>query len=43
MVEVFAQQIFVSGIVHADPHPGTLIVQESFCWKVLIDPKGIFW
>lgn len=22
MVEVFAHQIFISGFVHADPHPG---------------------
>ena len=26
MVQVFAEQVFLSGFVHADPHPGNLLV-----------------
>ncbi len=29
MVSAFAQQIFHSGFVHADPHPGNLLVRKS--------------
>ncbi|KAI8851825.1 ABC1 family-domain-containing protein [Chytridium lagenaria] len=40
MVKVFCDQIFRSGFVHADPHPGNLIIRQRFNDKpqlVLLD------
>eukprot|EP01135_Chromosphaera_perkinsii_P004137 Nk52_evm44s270 gene=Nk52_evmTU44s270 len=36
MINIFAQQIFVRGFVHADPHPGNVLVRKGFDGKAEI-------
>jgi len=29
LVDVFSNQIFVSGFVHCDPHPGNILIRKD--------------